>query len=180
MGSFWKTSAGEEATGKVEETSGFAPIPREWYKSMFEEATVREWEGVKSVNLKTRVIGEGPFKNRVVFLKLKCWDEEDKKRDAAIQKATKISDTLGVKQPTHEPDDAYFSQWVDKPLDLLIDTFIPKDGSRPDGYPYLVNIDTKGAQSGVKAGSDPAKGAPKKAAPSREPGDDIDSVDIPF
>lgn len=176
MASFWKTSAGTEATGEVKETGGFDPLPRAWYKMMFEEATVREWEGIKSVNLKARVIGECPHKNRVVFLKLKCWDSEDKTRDSAINKATKISTTLGVAQPKYEPDDEYFSQWVDKPLDLLLEVweFNDKTGN------WIMNIDTKGAQSGVKVGVASKPVAPKKPAPSREPGMDDPDEDAPF
>jgi hypothetical protein len=174
MTSFWATSNGEKATGEVTE-SNFDPLPKAWYKSMFESASIDEYEGEKKVKFKARVVGEGFGKNRVLFLNLKCWDEDEKKRDRAIQLLVKIFNILGVKLPKAEPDDADLSELVDKPLDLLLDVW---DWEGKSGN-WLVNAEAKG----VKAGSEPAKVAPKKpgAVPTkREPGDDDMDDDIPF
>ena len=177
MASFWSLTSGEKATGEVKENEGFAPLPKDWYKVIFESATVDEYEGKKKIKFKTRIVGEGVGKNRVMFLGLKCWDEDEKKRDRAIQLMVKVFNTLGVKLPKNEPDDDDLSELADKPLDLHIDTFIPKDGSRPEGYAFIVNVDGKGTQAGVAA-----KPASKPTAkPSREPGmDEDDDSDIPF
>ena len=150
MASFWSTSSGEKATGEVKESEGFAPLPKDWYKAIFESATVDEYEGKKKIKFKTRIVGEGLGKNRVMFLGLKCWDEDEKKRDRAIQLMVKVFNTLGVKLPKNEPDDDDLSELADKPLDIHIDTFIPKDGSRPEGYAFIVNVDGKGVQAGAK------------------------------
>jgi len=171
--SFWKTSEGQAATGEVQDND-FKPVPLSWYKSMFESVTVDEYEGVKKVSMKTRIIGDGPGKNRVLFLSLKCWDEDGKKRDRARNLATKISNILGVPQPESEPDDKYFSQWVDKPIDLYIDVWELDDGKSGN---WLKNVEAKGTKAGGAA-----KVAPKAAAkPYMPPVEDgIDDSSIPF
>lgn len=170
--SFWQTSAGQEATGEVQDND-FKPVPLAWYKSMFESVTVDEYEGVKKVNMKTRIIGDGPGNNRVIFLSLKCWDGDDKKRDRAINLATRISNILGVKQPECEPDDKYFSQWVDKPIDLYIDVWELDDGKSGN---WLKNVEAKGSKAG---GAVVAKPSAKPSKKSRDPEDHGDD-DIPF
>lgn len=176
MASFWSVSSGEKATGEVKESEGFAPLPKAWYKSIFESVTIDEYEGKKKIKFKTRIVGEGVGKNRVMFLGLKCWDDDEKKRDRAIQLMVKVFNTLGVNLPKNEPDDDDLSELADKPLDIHIDTFIPKDGSRPEGYAFIVNVDGKGVQAGAKAAT-----AAKKPAPAAKEymADDPDS-EIPF
>ena len=179
MASFWATSSGEQATGEVQENS-FDPLPKDWYKSMFESASIDEYEGEKKVKFKARVVGEGFGKNRVLFLNLKCWDEDEKKRDRAIQVLVKIFNILGVKLPKAEPDDADLSELVDKPLDLLLDVWEINDKSGN----WLVNAESKGTKAGGGAPDKPAKASPKKpnAAPPKKEvygGDDEDDG-IPF
>lgn len=170
--SFWTTSQGEQATGDVKENEGFDPLPKDWYLSMLESVEVDEYQGQKKVKIKARVIGEGFGKNRVLFLNLKCFPGADIKetaRDRAIQILVKMYNICKAKLPNGEPDDASLSQLVDKPINLYLDKWEIDDKSGN----WIVNVEAKGVQSGVKA-------APKKPAPSREPvSDDMDS-DIPF
>lgn len=172
MSSFWSTSSGEQATGEVKESS-FDPLPKGWYLSMLESASIDTYEGEKKVKLKARVVGEGFGKNRVLFLNLKCWDEDEKKRDRAIQVLVKIFNILGVKLPKGEPDDEDLADLVDKPLDLFLEQweFNGKSGN------WLVNVESKGTKAGVATSA--KSDTPKKPAPSREPGDDDDDS-IPF
>lgn len=179
--SFWTTSQGSEATGDVQE-SNFDPLPRDWYLSMLESVEIDEYEGQKKVKIKTRVIGEGTGKNRVLFLNLKCFSGpgiKETARDRAIQILVKMYNICKAKLPNGEPDDASLSQLVDKPMDLLLDVWELDDKSNAGNW--LVNVEAKG----TKAGGSHAKAAPKaaaKAAPkaAREPGGDDMDDDIPF
>lgn len=145
--SFWKTSAGVEATGEVEE-NGFAPLEKGWYTSMLEEVSVDEYEGVKKIKIKARVIGEGPGKNRVLFLGLKAFEHtsiKESARDRAIQVLVKMYNICGAKLPNGEPDDASLSKLIDKPIDLLLDVWEMND---KEGN-WLVNVESRGAKVGV-------------------------------
>jgi hypothetical protein len=174
MASFWSMSDGSKPTGEVSEPGVFKPIINTWCKTTIEQAIVKEWEGVKSINLKVHVV-DGEHKNRTLYLKLKTWDKEESKRDRAINIATKISKILGVDEPKSEPDDDYFAQWQDGFIDILIDTFYPKDGSKPDGHLWIVNVEAKGTKAGGAA-----KPAAKPAGKAkRDPGDD-EGEDAPF
>jgi hypothetical protein len=175
--SFWSTSSGEEATGKVEENN-FDPLPKGWYTSMLESAEIDEYEGQCKIKLKVRVVGEGFGKNRVLFFSLKCFAGEkvtDRQRDRAIQLLVKIYNICKAKLPDGEPDDASLSQLIDKPIDLMLDVW-EMDGKEGN---WLVNAEARGTKAGsAPAGKTTAKQADKPAA-KREPGDDEDD-DIPF
>jgi hypothetical protein len=169
--SFWNTSAGTAATGEVAENN-FDPLPKGDYPAMLEEATVKVWEGVQSINLKARVI-DGPGKNRVLFLGLKCWDADSKKRDRAINLLVKLFQLTKAQMPAGEPDDAALSKITNKPLSLKLDVW-EIDGKSGN---WLVNASEVGAVVTGKAA--PAKTpAPAKKPAASNPGDFEDN--IPF
>ena len=149
MASFWSTSDGEKATGEVVESSGFDPLPKDWYISMLESVTVDEYQGQKKIKLKARVVGDGFGKNRVLFLGLKCWDDDEAKRDRAIQILVKMFNILGVKLPKGEPDDDDLADLVDKPIDLMLDEWEMENskGELKSGN-WLVNVEAKGTKAG--------------------------------
>lgn len=177
--SFWQTSAGQQATGEVKEND-FAPLAKGWYTSIFESAEVDEYQGERKIKLKARVVGEGPGKNRVLFLNLKAFEGEkvtEKQRDRAINLLVKLYQITKSKLPDGEPDDRSLSQLTDKPLDLLLDVW-EVDGK--DGN-WLVNAEAKGTKAGGAATKPAAKSEKAKAAPTaREPGEDEPDDDIPF
>ena len=177
--SFWTTSAGQEATGDVQE-SNFDPLPRGWYLSMLESVEVDEYEGQKKVKIKARVVGDGPGKNRVLFLNLKCFAGSDIKetaRDRAIQVLVKMYNICKAKLPNGEPDDASLSQLVDKPMDLMLDVWELEDKSKSGNW--LMNVEAKGTKAGgISAPKTTAKPTQKPA--DREPGSDDESGDCPF
>ncbi len=172
MSSFWKTSAGSEATGEVNEMS-FDPLPKGWYTSMLEEVSVDEYEWQKKIKIKARVVGEGAGKNRVLFLNLKAFegpDIKDTARDRAIQVLVKMYAVCKAKLPNGEPDDRSLSQLIDKPMDLMLDKWEINDKSGN----WLVNVEAKGEKAGAMA--EAAKKMPNKTKPGYE---DVES-DIPF
>lgn len=157
--SFWNTSQGEQATGVVEEMS-FDPLAKGWYTSMLEEVSVEEYQDQKKIKIKARVVGEGPGKNRVLFLNLKAFEGPDIKetaRDRAIQVLVKMYGICKAKLPNGEPDDRSLSQLIDKPMDLLIDVWEKNDKSGN----WLVNVEARGAKAG---GDTPARQAPSRGA----------------
>jgi hypothetical protein len=158
--SFWKTSTGEDATGDVKEND-FEPLPDGYYQTMQEEVKINNYQGERTIQLKTRVVGEGYGKNRVLFLKLKAFDEDEKKRDRAINLLVKLANTLKVKLPNGEPDDIWLSKLTDKPHQTKLQkyNFKTDDGKQLEGN-FIANFEdlkfvpeVKGA---VKAGTKPA------------------------
>ncbi|TAK97503.1 MAG: hypothetical protein EPO08_21170 [Rhodospirillaceae bacterium] len=171
--SFWKTSAGTEATGEVEEMS-FDPLPKGWYTSMLEEVSVDEYENQKKIKIKARIVGEGFGKNRVLFLNLKAFEGDkikDTARDRAIQVLVKMYQICKAKLPNGEPDDRSLSQLVDKPMDLLLDIWELEDKSKSGNW--LVNCAAKGEKAGGTTTGKPV--AKSKPAPQ-----DDDDSSIPF
>lgn len=173
--SFWNTSEGTKATGEVQENSDFAPLAKGDYISMIEEASVDEYEGVKKIKFKARVVGDGPGKNRVLFLNLKCWEKDSKKRDRAIQLLVKIFGICKAKMPNGEPDDIALSQLCDKPISLKLDVWEMEINGEIKSGNWLVNADAVGAKAGVAPA---AKKPAAKAAPAAG-FSDMDN-DIPF
>lgn len=152
MSSFWNTSEGTKATGEVQENNDFAPLAKGDYISMIEEASVDEYQGVKKIKFKARVVGDGAGKNRVLFLNLKCWDADSAKRDKAIQLLVKIFGICKAKLPNGEPDDVSLSQLCDKPISLKLGVWEIKEENKSGNW--LINAEAVGAKAG---------GAPKAA-----------------
>lgn len=177
--SFWKTSAGTEATGDVQENSGFDPLPLDYYLTMLEEVKINEYQGDRTIQLKARIVGE-KYKNRVLFLKLKCFDNDDKKRDRAINLLVKLYNSVGVKLPDSEPNDIQLSKLTDKPLQIKVDVFnfTTSEGKQVEGN-FIVNFETKAY---VVTDKDVPK-LPRTALPGSGPANpsfrDVDD-DIPF
>jgi len=106
--SFWNTSDGQavSTTGEFKD-SGSQPIPDgENVSVMITEASWNEWEGERSIKLRLDVT-EGPYKNRVIFSKLKVADLDTKKRDRAIRMFAAIDVNCGgqLMKVSGEPDD---------------------------------------------------------------------------
>lgn len=172
--SFWKTSAGTEATGEVKENNLDA-LPKDWYTMMLEEVANKEWEDDRYINIKARVVA-GPMQNRVVFLKLKVYETTNKfykesARDNALEKLVRLYQILGVKLPAAEPDDRSLSQLADKPLDVYLEVWKDQETKEPKGN-FIGNFAAKGEKAGTAAKA-VVKPAPQTAKQA------MDS-DIPF
>lgn len=186
--SFWKTSAGQEATGVVEEMS-FDPLPKGWYTSMLEEVIVDEYEGQKKIKIKARIVGEGFGKNRILYLNLKAFEGDSIKessRDRAIQVLVKIYAICKAKLPNGEPDDISLSQLIDKPMDLMLDAWeMTKDNGDLINGNWLVNVEARGAKAGTAVAPSPQKKSAPVAAqrqPEQRQEPDFGGMDddIPF
>lgn len=181
--SFWKTSTGEQATGEVQENN-FDPLPDGYYPTMEEEIKINEYQGKRTIQMKSRVIGEGFGKNRVLFLKLNAFDEDEKKRDRAINLLVKLANTLGVPLPKNEPDDTWLSKLTDKPHQTKLQkyAFIPNGGTETKVGNFIANFEdlkykpeVKGA---VKAG--PVKAKSMQMAEAGIDSDPDSIRDVPF
>lgn len=170
--SFWNTSEGTKATGEVQENNDFAPLPKGDYISMIEEASVDEYQGIKKIKFKARVVGDGPGKNRVLFLGLKCWDTESAKRDKAVQLLFKIFGICKAKMPRDEPTDEDLRQLCDKPISLKLGVWEIKDENKSGNW--LINAEAVGAKAGATTTT---KKPVAKVEPAFADGDD---PDIPF
>lgn len=165
--SFWATSSGQIATGDVQESGGFDPLPKGDYDGFLDKAEIQTWEGKKSINLRTR-IGK-----RVIFLTLKCWDEDAKKRDRNLNLLVKFFQIAKVQMPAGEPDDMDLAKLCDKPMRFKLDVWETDDKQKSGNW--LVNVDAVGAKAGESKPAT-AKAAPPKAAPSHPDEED----QIPF
>lgn len=159
--SFWKMSNGEQATGNVTEND-FAPVPKGWYPMFLEEVAINEWQGNQSIKIKARMDN-----NRVLFLSLKCWDDDAKKKDRAINVLVAMANAIGLQLPNGEPNDAWLAKMANKRVELLVDVW-DFDGKQGN---WLVNARAVGKQAA----------ATKVSAQSKEEtaGGGMDD-DIPF
>lgn len=168
--SFWQTSDGKKATGEVQ-ANNFDPVPKGTVPGIFESVEVDEYQGVRKIKLKTRVI-DGEYKNKVMYMNLNAFPGEgvtDKKRDRAINLFMKICNVLRVKPPENEPDDRFLSQLTDKPLDVGVDVW-EMNGKTGN---YLTDVSARGEKAGASAPTPQRKPAPMMA--SGDP-----DIDIPF
>lgn len=161
--SFWQTSEGQQATGEVSDNS-FDPLAKGDYEGFIDKANVQTWEGKKSINLRTR-IGK-----RVIFLTLKCWDDDTKKRDRALNLLVKIYQLAKVQMPNAEPDDMALAKLCDKPMMFKLDVWETDDKQKSGNW--LVNVDAVGAKAGGSV-----KAAPK---PQQQSNSTEEEPDIPF
>lgn len=167
MSSFWNTSSGTTATGEVNESSGSSHLEKGDYNGSLDKAENRVWEGKKSISLQLRT-----DKNRVTFLNLKCWDEDEAKRDRALNLLVKIFQCAKVALPNGEPTDADLAKLCNKPMRWKLDVWETDDKSKSGNW--LVNVASAGA---TVAASKPAAPAPKPSAPT--PADEYEE-EIPF
>lgn len=176
--SFWKTSTGEQATGEVQENN-FDPLPDGYYPTMEEEIKINEYQGKRTIQMKSRVIGEGFGKNRVLFLKLNAFDEDEKKRDRAINLLVKLANTLGVPLPKNEPDDTWLSKLTDKPHQTKLQRFdfTTPEGKKIEGN-FIANFEDLKYKPEVKGAV--KVGPVKKAAPVQMAEVADTDPDIPF
>ncbi|MGN6704392.1 MAG: DUF669 domain-containing protein [Burkholderiaceae bacterium] len=173
---FWQTSSGEKASGEVSDNN-FAPLPKGDYTAMFESAEIKVWEGIRSINLKTRILSDFG-KNRVLFFTIRAWDEDEKKRDRALNLLVKIHEVLGVPLPEDEPDDVSLSRITDKPIIIKTDVWKIEESGKSGNW--LVNV-----KSVNDTGSDkPATSAPTGRVGGTKPVAStfagIEDEDIPF
>jgi hypothetical protein len=180
--SFWATSDGKTATGEVQENN-FDPLPDGYYPVMEEEIKINEYQGKRTIQMKTRVIGEGFGKNRVLFLKLNAFDDDEKKRDRAINLLVKLANTLGVALPKSEPDDTWLSKLTDKPHQTKLQKFDFKtdDGKQITGN-FIANFEDLKFKPEVKDAKPVKAGPVKKANTNGDPQsiNDVDFNDAPF
>lgn len=177
--SFWDTSDGVKATGEVKEND-FDPLPDGYYQTMEEEIKINEYQGKRTIQMKSRVIGEGFGKNRVLFLKLNAFDEDEKKRDRAINLLVKLANTLGVPLPKNEPDDTWLSKLTDKPHQTKLQkyAFIPNGGTETKVGNFIANFEDLKYKPEIKGA---VKAGPVKKAAPVQMAEVVDTdPDIPF
>lgn len=172
--SFWNVSTGEKATGEVQENN-FDPLPEGYYLCMLEEVKVNDYQGRKSIQVKARVVGDGFGKNRVLFMGLKAFDDDSKKRDRAINLLVKCANVTGAKLPDKEPDDIWLARLCDKPLQIKVGVY---DLKKDDGSPLKGNFIQNFEGKAHKAGEGKAVAAKKEVAATTNASDMDD--DIPF
>lgn len=149
--SFWSTSTGEKATGEVKEND-FKPIPKGWYKQVFESIEIKDSvQYGKSINLKARI--QGPTNaNRAIFTSLKPWDANEKKSDRAKNVLVAMYNAVGVALPKAEPDETSLDKLCNKSVEALYDVyeFENDKGEKIDGN-WLVNVRGSSAKEAKKS-----------------------------
>lgn len=181
--SFWTTSAGQVATGEVAGGDFEDHLPKGKYKCIIEEAKTREFEGVRSIQLSARVI-DGEKKNRLSFLKINAWADDDKKRDRAINILVRLAGIVGVPLPDGEPDDMWLSKLTDKPLIIDIGVFeIPSGEAKGKKVNFIQTVESCGKT--IKPAAKPVARKPAPApvvedAEQEEYAPDLEDSDIPF
>lgn len=169
--SFFKTSDGKDAAsddGKFEMGGGgFTPIPKDTsVLALCEEAKTATYEGDNYVNLKWRVQAPEDFKGRVLFQKIRCWDNDVAKRDKAIRMLAAIDKNAGGKLAAsgEEPSDKNLgSALMGKPMVLSLGVW---EMNGNDGNWVLAVAPYTGKK-------------PEAAAAAAKPASDFDE-DIPF
>lgn len=127
MSNFWQTSTGEsvQQTGSFEAGGGeLKPIPEDTsVMSSAEEASWKEYQGIRHISLKWRVAKPEQYANRVVFQKLHVNDPDPLKADRAKQMLAAIATNAGgalfqamQKAREHEPSDASLSTLCNRPM----------------------------------------------------------------
>ena len=175
--SFFMTSTGENAaanaTGEFNAGGGdFAPIPKDTrVLAMCEEASIKEYQGARYVNLKWVVAQPAEYKNRVVFQKIRCWETDSAKRDKALRMLAAIDANCGGKLAASgvEPDDLALQQHLTaKPMVLKLGVW-DIEGKQGNWIQEVAKYNPSGA-----------KAAAPKPAPKPAPAMDIDDETIPF
>ncbi len=160
MSSFWTVSNGQQATGEVADNN-FDPLAKGDYPGMLEAAELKTWEGVQTVSLKFSP-SVAPHEKRKLFLTLKCWDTDSKKRDRAINVLMKLFQVTKAAMPSGEPTDADLAKLCNKPVTLKLDVWETEDKAKSGNW--LVNASEAGAA--VVKKSAPARAAAAPAADS--------------
>ena len=131
MSNFWQTSTGEsvQQTGSFEAGGGeLKPIPDGTaVMASAEEASWKEYQGDRYINLKWRVAKPAEYQNRVIFQKIRVADADASKADRAKQMLAAIATNAGgslfqamQKAREHEPSDASLSTLCNRPMVLKL------------------------------------------------------------
>ena len=189
--SFWQTSTGEE----VQQTGSFesggvtlAPIPENTaVLASAEEASWKEYQGDRYINVKWRIAKPVEYANRVIFQKIRVVDDDQNKADKAKRMLAAISTNAGgalfasmQKNREQEPSDQSLATLCNRPMVLKLGVWlIDKDRN---GTPLPVSEHKTGnhinAVSPAKAQA--AAPAPKPAPKPAPAAFDDDDASIPF
>ena len=172
--SFWQTSTGEavQQVGSFEAGGGaLAPIPEGTaVLASAEEATWKECQGARYINLKWRIAKPAEYANRVIFQKVRVNDEDVSKADRAKQMLAAIATNAGgalfqamQKNKEQEPSDASLSTLCNRPMVLKLGVW-----------------DMNGKTGNHVNAVSPAKGAAPAPAPKPAPVAQVEDDDIPF
>lgn len=124
MSNFWTTSTGENLSGvTTAETGGgnIEPIPSDTnVLAVIEDAKIDNYKGNQYVSLRWRVAKPAEFNNRVVFQKVKVWDDDTGKRDKARRMLAAIDGNAGGKLQAsgQEPNDLTLQSLLNRPMVL--------------------------------------------------------------
>lgn len=175
--SFWTTSTGEavQQVGSFEAGGGaLAPIPEgAAVLASAEEATWKEYQGDRYINIKWRVAKPAEYANRVIFQKVRVCDADSAKSDRAKQMLSAIATNTGgalfqsmQKNREQEPSDASLSTLCNRPMVLKLGVW-----------------DMNGKTGNHVNAVSPTKSQTAAPAPAPKPApvvDDFDDASIPF
>ena len=194
MSNFWSTSDGSNAQqneGTFEMGGGdIPPIPTGTnVLAIAEEANNASYESDEYINVKWRISKPAEYANRVIFQKIRAYDDDAAKSDKAKRMLSAIATNSGgglftAMQQRNEtkPSDQSLSQLCNRPMVLKLDVWeIDKDRN---GNPLPAAEVKRG--NWVQAVA-PVKGGQQQAAPVQQPAtqpaaafDGLDDSDIPF
>lgn len=130
--SFFNLSTGTNATennvGTFESGGGvMEPIPANTsVLATCEEAKIDTYEGESQINIRWRVAKPEEHKNRVIFQRVRCWDNDPNKRDRAIMMLAAIDANAGGKLAATGAEPTAFSlqqSLVGHPMILRLDVW---------------------------------------------------------
>lgn len=189
--SFWQTSDGTNAAqqaqadgGKFEMGGGdLAPIPEDTsVLAIAEEATNKEYEGNRYINVKWRISKPAEYANRVIFQKLHIFDPA--KADKAKKMLAAIASNAGgglftamEQRNESAPSDMSLAQLCNRPMVLKLGVWELDDKSKSGNWVKAVAPAKAGTAAPVAPPAPKPAPAPAPAAPAP---DAFDDSDIPF
>jgi hypothetical protein len=172
--SFWQTSTGEavQQVGSFESGGGaLQPIPDGTaVLASAEEASWKEYQGDRYINIKWRIAKPQEYGNRVIFQKVRVADADSQKADRAKQMLAAISTNAGgalfaamQKSKEHEPSDQSLSTLCNRPMVLKLGVW-----------------DMNGKTGNHVNAVSPAKAQAAAPTPKPAPQMPVEDGDIPF
>lgn len=195
--SFFTLSTGQQATAtnsfEIEGGGNLEPIPAgTQVLATCEEASVAEWEGDdgkvdRYINLKWRVAKPDEYKNRVLFQKIRVWEDDAAKRDRALTMLIAIDTNCGGRllATGKEPDSVALQQSLTGyPMILKLDVWEAKNRKGEDiSGNWVQAVSPAAAQPQQPAPQQIAQGvpaAPQQPAPQSDPFGVAGEPNIPF